>query len=130
MMNWFALLVLSSLMYHAAESCSNITENGVTLNGTCPNDTKIVPVGGTAVYQCTYDSSGSQSQTIIPFWNITGYGILFFSSLPSISIPTSISPNTGTTYLIITLDSQFTNTTVNINCGLCELSACSSAPVT
>ena len=125
----FPLLLSILLQIYHTQSCSTLTRDGVSLTGVCPNDTKLIPVGGTATYQCEYDRSGSAPNVLI-FWNITGFDSFLSISPPvsqTICISSTVTGNTGLS--VVTINSEpVINTTMDISCGVCVGSHCSTSP--
>ena len=89
-MKWMLFPLLSILLQiYYTQSCSTLTREGVSLTGVCPNDTAVrsIPVGGTAVYRCEYNSSGPSYVFVL--WNITGFGTFLFTSPPDSQLITA-----------------------------------------
>lgn len=113
------LAIFSSLK--TISSCTVQTLQDNHLRGTCPNTTQVVPLGGNAIYTCSYDTV---DQLLTPYWNITGYGaIKTFPSNSPLRIVSS-PPSIGTTRLTVKMVTQFINTVVNVSCGLTPYYSC------
>ncbi len=103
-----------------------------TIRGPCPNDTVLVlaPVGDTVHYRCEYDDTSSY----FPYWQLVGLeGTPFLTSTNGMDYNLSITSsfnatiNIGYTQLSIPVKEKYLNTiTLDIQCGLCSLSAFTS----
>ena len=85
----------------------------MTLTGVCPNDTFTVPIGKQLDYECTATYTGS----FLLYWNISGVTANEIANPkpPGIGIDGSGTMSTMTILAI-------TNTVLDIQCGLCDVS--------
>ena len=99
-----------------------------TIRGPCPNDTVLlVPVGDTAHYRCDYEDRRDGFD--LPYWHIAQLSGTPYQdgegSEHDISVTSTIG-SSGSTTLSIPVKEQYLNTTLDIQCGLCEVSVCVS----
>ena len=126
------LLFLTAKLYSCcAEFCKGpekqIQNGTFILRGPCPSENSLfVPVSDSVLYRC--DNEKTPSDTYLPLWNISGLsGSPFLNnkgSEHSITETQILPGNAVNTTLNILVRELYLMEAINIQCGLCSLSAC------